>query len=278
MNLDTLFLSGGGVNCIAFLGVFKYLFDKGIVKHGFKDIKNIVCVSGSAFYVMPLLLGFSLDATLRICLEFDNEKLIDYDSFDLNNIFENFGLYDNDFFNHLCSVILERKGFSKEMTLKEMYDHTNVNWVLKTSNISKYSIEYINHISNPDLQIKDAIRMTTCVPLLFKPITYNNDLYVDGGLCGNFPIEYNRKLKSKDYLGIHIKVKDKVEKIEDILTFINRLQMVPTSPYDSVNKNKKRIIYIIVNELGTVFKKTNEENMNILFNGYSSTEKYFNSQ
>ena len=33
-------------------------------------------------------------------------------------------------------------------------------------------------------------------------------LYVDGGLCGNYPLEYNRILKSKKFLGIHIKCID----------------------------------------------------------------------
>ena len=275
MKLDTLFLSGGGVNCIAFLGAFKYLFKKELIKPGFKDIQNIICVSGSSFYILPLLLGYSVEATIKICLEFDSAKIVDYTKFDLNNLFNDFGLYENNSLDGLFSIILKKKDLSNKITLKEFYDYTKINWVLKTTNITKYRIEYINHLSNPDLPIIDAIKMTSSIPLLFKPITYNNQLYVDGGLCGNYPIEYNNKLKSKNYLGIHIKVKDKEEQINDIFTFINRLQMAPTSPYDSINRKKKNTIYIIVDELGTAFKKTNEENMKILFNGYSSTEKYF---
>ena len=35
MKLDTLFLSGGGINCIALLGVFKYLFENNIIQRDF---------------------------------------------------------------------------------------------------------------------------------------------------------------------------------------------------------------------------------------------------
>lgn len=276
MNPDTLFLSGGGVNCIAFLGAFRYLIENKMIDGNFQNVKNIVCVSGSAFYILPLLLGYSLEALTKICMVFDNETLVDFSSFELNNLFEKFGLYDNDFMIHLCSVILKTIGFSEKTTLKELYEHTNVNFVLKTTNLSKYSIEYINHISHPDLSVIVAIQMTTCIPLVFQPIKYNDDLYVDGGLCGNYPIEYNRTLKSKNYLGIHIKVKDKEKHVNDIFSYLNRLQMVPTSPYDCIYKNKKNTILIVVDELGIVFKKTYDENMKILINGYLSCKTHFN--
>ena len=275
MKPDTLFLSGGGVNCISFLGAIKYLIENKIIDENFKNFKNIVCVSGSAFYILPLLLGCSLRALTKVCLDFDNDTLIDFTTFDLNNLFEHFGMYNNDFITRISSVILKHLDFPEKITLKELYEYTTVNFVLKTTNISKYCIEYINHISHPDLSVVDAIKMTTCVPLLFRPITYNGDLYVDGGLCGNYPIEYNRTLKSKNYLGIHIKVKDKEKHVNDIFSYINRLQMAPTSPYDCIHRKKKKTIVIIVDELGTVFKKTYDENMKILIDGYSACKSHF---
>ena len=275
MKLDSLFLSGGGINCIAFLGAFKYIFENNIIQPNFEGIKNIVCVSGASIYILPLLLGYSLDMTIKICRSLDNTKIIDHSEIDINHIFNDFGLYDNDFIFHVCSIILKNKGLSEKITMKELYNHTKKNLVLKTTNITKYRIEYMNHESNPDLPIIDAIKMSSSVPLIFKPITYKNQLYVDGGLCGNYPIEYNKTLKSKHYLGIHIKVKDKVEEVTDILSYISRLQMAPTSPYDSTVKKKKNTIFIIVDELGFNFDKSKNETLEILLRGYIQTEKFF---
>ena len=39
--------------------------------------------------------------------------------------------------------------------------------------------------------------MTTCIPIIFQPILYKKNYYVDGGLCGNFPHEINQ---SKNFL------------------------------------------------------------------------------
>ena len=131
------------------------------------------------------------------------ERFFHYYKFDLNNLLENYGVYDNDFLINLCSVLLEKKDLSPMITLKEFYNHTKIHFYLKTSNISKSKIEYLSHKTDPDLSLIQAIQMTTCIPLIFKPIQYKGNIYVDGGLSGNFPIEFNKKLKSRNYLGIH---------------------------------------------------------------------------
>ena len=119
---DTLFFSGGGINCLAFLGSLQYLIESNIIHENFKGIKNIVCVSGSSFYILPLLLGYTLKASLKICLNFNNDQLIDYTTFDINDLLENYGVYDNDFLINICSVLLKKKNLSPNITLKEFYN------------------------------------------------------------------------------------------------------------------------------------------------------------
>ena len=50
---------------------------------------------------------------------------------------------------------------------------TNVNCVFKTVNISKNDIVYLSHKKYPNLKVIDAVKMTTCIPIIFKPIIYN---------------------------------------------------------------------------------------------------------
>ena len=105
--------------------------------------------------------------------------------------------------------------------------------------------------------------MTTCIPIIFKPIVYNGDNYVDGGLSGNFPIEYNRKLKSKNYLGINISVVGNGE-IKNILDYIYHIYISPWSPYDNSNRKNKNVINIIVNDVGIIFTNQNDKKKKIL--------------
>jgi len=273
--IDTLFLSGGGINSFALFGSFKYLIENDIVEKDFKNIKNIVCVSGSAFFILPLLLGYSLDILTKLALEYKTDKLIDYDLFDINGLLIDYGVYQNNFFEDLFGILLKKKNLSAEITMKELYDYTNINYVLKTTNLSKYKIEYINHITTPDIPVLTAIKMTSCIPFIFKPILYNGDYYVDGGVCGNYPIEYNKKIKSKNYFGIHIKSIHKNEKIENILDFFLRITMAPVSPYDDIHKKKKDCLLL---QFRNYSFQMNLEKKNIVEKiaySYQKTEEYF---
>tara|TARA_Y100001958_G_C21236339_1_gene562860 strand:+ start:1831 stop:2712 length:882 start_codon:yes stop_codon:yes gene_type:complete len=273
--IDTLFLSGGGINCISILGSLQYLLENNVIEKSFKGLKNIVCVSGSSIIVLALLLGISLEATIKLYMETNYDKLVDYSTFDINNLFENYGIFNNEFVENICRLTLKNKNYSEDLTLKELYDITNVNCVFKTVNISKNDIVYLSHKKYPNLKILDAIKMTTCIPIIFKPIVYNGDNYVDGGLSGNFPIEYNRKLKSKNYLGINIKVVGNGE-IKNIVDYIYHIYISPWSPYDNSNRKNKNVINIIVNDVGIIFTNQNDKKKENIKNGYNSAIAYFN--
>ena len=62
-------------------------------------------------------------------------------------------------------------------------------------------IEYINYETDPDLSLSRLGKMTTAIPFFFKPVEYNGNFYVDGGLRGHYPIE---QCKTENYLGIFI--------------------------------------------------------------------------
>ena len=46
----------------------------------------------------------------------------------------------------------------------------------------------LSHTTHPDLPLIKALQMTMCFPIMFQPICYGDDCYVDGGLLNNFPL------------------------------------------------------------------------------------------
>ena len=274
MDVDTLLLSGGGMNCIALLGVFKYLFDNRKIDRHFKGIHTIICVSGSIIHILPLLLGLSIEATLQLFLGYD-KKIIDYDEFDLNKLFIHYGLYKNDLIQTMIELVLEKKGYSKNMTFKELFTITKIDFIVKVVNISQCKIVYMNHKTHPDFPISLAARMATCIPFLFQPIKYNKDYYIDGGLCGNLPLDYiYKKKKYKKYLGINILVNPK-GKIESLQDYLFSIFVIPFSPYDHTTDKHKKIITININGIGIDLNITKEMKIKKYMEGIQQTEDYF---
>ena len=82
MNIDTLILSGGGVKCLSFIGALKYLLDE--KKIDINKLKTIISVSGGMIYIIPLLLGYSIDDMVKIILQTNNHNLLNYDDININ--------------------------------------------------------------------------------------------------------------------------------------------------------------------------------------------------
>lgn len=277
MKIDTLFLSGGGINCLSFLGCLNYLMQKNIIQHDLSNIKTIVGVSGGILHIIPLLLGYSINVTIKIFTNYDYNNLIDYNDFNINNLFSNYGIYSNDFIIRLLKPLFKMKNISENITLKDFYKLTKIKLIIKTINISKKEIIYLNYKKFPNLPLITAIQMTTCFPLFFKPITYNNDLYVDGGLCGNFPLEYkdkNRK-KFKNYLGLNIVPNKEKQNFNDFFDYLSAIYNTGWSPYD--HKVNKRIIEINTNGKGMDFNVTKEDKEKIIEIGFLKIKEIIDS-
>ena len=124
--------------------------------------------------------------------------------------------------------------------------------------------------------------MTCCAPIMFIPIKYKGDLYIDGGYCGNFPFDIEHKYKK--YIGLNIMCNDlqyntlnnkhnnhKINSISDYLRLLYRIFGI------QVRRENKRIININIYESGLDFKKQNNHKKKIINEGYNQTHNYFKS-
>ena len=185
MNIDTLILSGGGNKCSSFLGSLKYLIDNKIID--FKKIKKIIGVSGGMMYIIPLLLGYSIDETIKIFLNTNPKNLLNYDQFSIQNLINNYGIFENNLMKYYCTIFQKYKQYN-EINLKELYQLSKIELIGKVVNVTKNRIEYISYQSHPNLKLSLLIQMTTCIPIIFQPILYKKDYYVDGGMLDNYPL------------------------------------------------------------------------------------------
>lgn len=270
--IDTLILSGGGLNSICIFPFIKQLINHNLID--FKKIKNIISVSGSSYFIIPLMLGMSVDASIKLVISM-NKNIINIDEFSFNTFIQDYGFFSNEFFSEYLTSIFKIFNIKQNITLKELYDKTNINYIIKVSNISKNKIEYLNHKNSPNLHVKKAIQMTSAVPIVFKPIQYNNDYYVDGAYSGNFPIEYVKKHKYNNHIGINI-INKNVNKIKDINSYISALFNQPLSNTDIIRNNKK-IFTIVFNESGVtkaINEYSKETKIKIINYAFLETEKY----
>lgn len=274
MRYDTLILSGGSIKGIALLGVFKYIFDNKIILR--KELKHIISASAGALLALVILLDINIKVFYKILKQMDVD-VIDKENFGIENFINDFGFCENIVTQKYVKSIIKNILHRDNITLKELYDISKIKYTVKVANITRNDVEYINYLNYPDIDLITLLTMATCVPLIFKPILYNNCLYNDGATGGGLPIEYNN---SNNYLGIilyPIDINKKAKKFKkDILNYLYNVIYINNQSNDFYHYKKYENIIILDLKIPLKFSVTEQEKEQLFIEGYIQTKKFFN--
>lgn len=188
MTIKHLVIPGGGPLGFQFLGALQKL-----EKENFWKIENIESIYGTS-------VGSIIGTFISLKYDWDtlNKYIIErpwHDSIKINpnqilNFYDKKGIFDNDFFKIIFKPLLEAKDLSINVTLKEFYNFSNIDFHIFTFNLNKFDTIDLSHTTHPDLKLLDALHMSSAVPCLFMPFIDNDICYIDGGVKHNYPINY----------------------------------------------------------------------------------------
>ena len=266
--IDTLCFSGGGVKGIAFIGALEHLIKNKIII--MEDIKTYVGTSAGAMLSFLLNIGWEISEIKDFLLNFNFEKLIS--GIDSLSLFETYGIQDRNKLQLLFIKFLENKFQVKDITFEELYQRTNKKIIVIGTNLTKSEEAVFSYKTTPKFSVVLALRISSSIPLIFKPIKYENELYVDGGIVNNFPLNHCSK---KTTIGLYIKNSgNSIESINDfILSVLNTT--TDTISNKSMKKYKKNVIEIInTNSEFIKFNINLEERNRIIKDGYNSCDKF----
>ena len=274
MKIDTLILSGGGPSGIAYFGMFKALFENKIIDPKLNGIKEIITTSVGIIPSIFFMLGIPIHLGGEIVMKYNIKNMIDDSNISLDDLLIDFGLFKTDGVYNLLQSVIKNYCKKEDFTLLEFYEKTKIKLTVKVFNTTLKLIQYISYETNPELSLLKLSQMTTAIPFFFKPVVYNDEYYVDGGMRGHFPIEV---CKSKNYFGLFItggsvNHESELMKMFPILEFMYSLIISQDQIVYDIKKNKsdKRIIFNSV-DYGLNFDMPNEDKLKIINEGYEKT-------
>jgi len=182
LDINTLVISGGGMCGFLFIGSIKLLFELDIIK----KFKFFYGTSIGSFIILFIILGWNLEELLKFSINFPIDSIID---FDIDTFIENYGLVPKINFETIIKKIITYKGFDENITFKDLYIQTSKEINFITYSLKNNNCLVINHINTPDLMVWEGLYMTASLPILIPPYIYNNNVYIDGGIIDNFPID-----------------------------------------------------------------------------------------
>lgn len=243
MYYDKLCLSGGGLSGFLTLGCLYNLNKYEIIS--LKKIKKYYGTSIGAIICFLLSIGYDIKEIIKFILKFDFKNLQpDIDSFML---FEHYGINNGIRIMTLLQTLLENKINKKDISFIQLFNKFNIELNIFATNYSTSQGVRFNHITHPQLSVLLAVRMSISIPIIFTPVEYNNQLYVDGCLTNNFPIKFCDKYT----LGIYINF-NKFNKHNDIIQYIYNTITIVNNTITTPDNYKNNIELIGIDNLSGI--------------------------
>ena len=179
--------------------------------------------------------------------------------------------------------------FGKILSMKELYDKTNIDFTTVSLNADLGNIVYFNHKTHPNLSVTSAVAASIGVPGVLPRIEYDDDIHTDGALGDPYPVLY---YKNTDYdvLGIYVDnlAPPRIERIngfgaellmtiktyEAILTHMQRDKYI-NSKLNSPD-NVKHLILRCKNNIKLNSNLTTDDKALMLVEGWDQVINFFN--
>jgi predicted acylesterase/phospholipase RssA len=188
MTIKHLVFAGGGSAGFGVYGVLKYL-----EKRNYWNINNILSIyatSISTILATGIILKYDWATLDNYFVKRPWDKIINIKPLDIINLWRVKGIFNEDIIKLVLSPLLKAKDLSEDITLKDLYEYSKIEFHLYSTNINEFipTKVDISHKTHPNLELYKAITMSLTLPIIFSPICDNSGCYIDGGLLNNFPL------------------------------------------------------------------------------------------
>ncbi len=319
-----LVFEGGGIRGLAYPGALQVLEEKGIIK----NIERVAGTSAGAITALMVGLGYNSHEIDSIIYSLKIQQFNDGKSIfgKIKRMKKEYGIFKGDKYERWLGKLIQSKTGDANITFLQLHQlHLNNNnfkdvYCTGTS-ITQQKLTIFSWSATPAMQIKTAVHISGSIPVYFKPVAIdsmwnevsikkskaNYDLYVDGGMLNNYPINiFDSCLHGGDpficddiifnnqTLGLKLEREEQIQQfnrgvtnvasyhvssLNNYLMALNNLLQETLGRKTTDLKNEKgRTIYISYGNIFGKPRRVNETEKKILIeNGKGAAQKFFDA-
>lgn len=206
-------MEGGGVRGLAYPGALQVLEEQGILD----SIHNVAGSSAGAIAGIMVALNYSSHEIDSVLHSIKIQEFNDGRFFigKIKRMTKEYGIHKGVKLSDWIGNLIKYKTGHEDITFQGLHelhlkDPGFKNFYCTGTNISKQELEVFSWENWPDMKLKTAVHISSCIPFYFIPIAIDNqgnevspeqdsikyDLYVDGGMLCNYPISIFDSCKS----------------------------------------------------------------------------------
>jgi NTE family protein len=169
------------------------------------SIERVGGTSSGAIIALTISLGYSGKEIENIISKTNFKKFNDGNFFFIGGITrlnKYFGWYKGKKFEKWLENMIKEKTGNEKITFEELHQKGFKDLYITGTSLNKQKAVVFSYESYPKMKIKDAVRISSSIPLYFEPVFIDSsgktfdrpkqkqgfDMMVDGGILENFPI------------------------------------------------------------------------------------------
>jgi NTE family protein len=296
-DLRNLALEGGGVKGLAYPGALQVMQAEGVLP----EIENVAGTSAGSIVAALIALGYTPEQMQALMLDLDFKQFEDGSTLGgPGRFFRKFGWFKGDYFLEWMQCRVKEQTGNPDATFADLHDGRGKfkDLFVVSSDLSRRRSQVFSHEHSPDLPVAQAVRASMSIPLFFEAFSIDDalfgetgekqDLFVDGGVFDNYPIElFDQDGVNPQTIGLFLfNEKAPVNPDYRIDSFpeyarnlFEALLNVQVNAFKHNPDDQKRTIQI--NDLGvgtTDFSLSNEMKCELIRQGVIDACKYFGGQ
>ncbi|HWM92777.1 MAG TPA: patatin-like phospholipase family protein [Thermoanaerobaculia bacterium] len=294
---ENLVLEGGGVKGIAYPGALQVLESRGILP----KIGNVAGTSAGSIAAALVALGYTPEELQALMLDLDFKQFEDGSTLGgPERLFRKFGWFKGDYFLEWMQCRVKEKTGNPDATFADLHKDPSKYRDLHvlSTDLSRRRSQVFAFDKSPDLPIAHAVRASMSIPLFFEAFYIDDDLFgetgaqqdvfVDGGVLDNYPIElFDQNGINPQTIGLYLNNLEaptnpdyKIDSFQEYTrNLFEAILNVQTNAFKMNPDDQKRTI--VIDNLGvktTDFSLSNEMKCKLIQQGVIAACKYLGGQ
>lgn len=274
----TILLGGGAIRGVAYCGTLKALEELNV------KFSTLAGSSVGALIAGFMAVGYTSEEIYEIMLKVNYELFRDIQL----AIGPQFALSKGEVYLEWVRELIEKKFYGenyKKGTHKAVtFADLDINLVIITTDLSNFECKEFSKFVTPDFEVAKAIRISSGMPGLMKPVEYNNRVLVDGDLQKSAPMwSLSKNLQPENERIMEIRLEGDFQGNDrNTVEFINAIYSYATRTGTKFLKElygeRDKYDYVVIDtgDLNIVdFNISTEKRLELIDNGYNQTIDYF---
>lgn len=164
-----LVFEGAGIRGAAYVGSIKELEDKKILS----QIEKVAGTSAGAIAALCVSLRYPSSEIEKIMYDTKLQKFNDGKFFFIGGISRmnrNYGWYQGNAVLNWLEEVIEKKTGNADITFREMQEKKFLDLYVTGTSLNHQKLIVFSADTNPEMKIKDAVRISISIPLYFKAV------------------------------------------------------------------------------------------------------------